>query len=169
MRANVPQPVVEAVMYRKILLCTDGSELALHAAAHGIGLARKLGASCVAVYASPPFQTPVGFEFVPAPLLPVDIYTESTKAAASRYLGAVRELAERAGVPCKVRHLRTLTPAEAIVAVAGSERCDLIVMGSHGRGAMGQLWLGSVTTRVLATCSVPVLVHREPRAKKRRR
>ena len=37
--------------------------------------------------ASPPFATPVGFEFVPAPLLPVDIYTESTKAAAKRYLG----------------------------------------------------------------------------------
>lgn len=153
-------------MYKRILVATDGSELALHAAEHAIALAKSLGAAIVALYASPPFATPVGFEFVPAPLLPVDIYTESTKAAAKRYLGDIESRAAKAGVPCKARHLRSLPPSEAIVAVARSEKCDLVVVGSHGRGALGQLWLGSVTTRVLALSTIPVLVHRD--ARKRR-
>jgi nucleotide-binding universal stress UspA family protein len=153
-------------MYKRILICTDGSELALNAAAHGVALARLAGATLLAVHASPSFEAPLGFEFVAPPLLPVEDYIASTKASAARYLGAVRELAERDGVACKVKHLRSLSPAESIVAVAASERCDLVVMGSHGRGALGQLWLGSVTTRVLATCTVPVLVHRDARPRR---
>lgn len=156
-------------MYQRILVATDGSELAVHAAAHAIALAKSLGATIVALYASPPFQAPVGFEFVPAPLLPVDAYTESTKAAAKRYLGDVQALADKAGVACKQRHLRSLPPADAIVATARTEKCDLIVVGSHGRGAIGQLWLGSVTTRVLATSTLPVLVHRDPRKRRAKR
>jgi nucleotide-binding universal stress UspA family protein len=156
-------------MYERILICTDGSELALHAAAHGVQLARLAGAALLAVHASPSFEAPLGFEFVPPPLLPVEDYIASTKEAAGRFLGAVRELAERHGVACRVKHLRSLPPAEAIVAIAASERCDLVVMGSHGRGALGQLWLGSVTTRVLVTCTVPVLVHRDARPRRTRR
>ena len=87
-------------MYKRILVATDGSELALHAAEHAIALAKSLGAAIVALYASPPFATPVGFEFVPAPLLPVDVYTESTKAAAKRYLGDIESRAAKAGRAC---------------------------------------------------------------------
>lgn len=148
-------------MYRRILICTDGSELSMHAAAHGVDLAKYAGASTVVVHASPPFEAPPGCESVTPPLLPVTDYTASTRSSAARYLGAVRALAEQAGVKCELRHLRSLAPAEAIIAIAGSENCDLIVMGSHGRGTLGQLWLGSVTTRVLSACSVPVLVHRD--------
>jgi nucleotide-binding universal stress UspA family protein len=156
-------------MYKRILLPTDGSELALDAAGHGIGLARDTGASVVALYASPPFETPAGFEFVPAPLLPVDVYEKSTKDAGRRYLGAIEALAAKAGVACKARHVRSLSPADAIVATAASDKCDLIVIGSHGRGSFRALLLGSVTARVLALCAVPVLVHRvPPKAKKKR-
>jgi nucleotide-binding universal stress UspA family protein len=147
-------------MYQRILLPTDGSDLARGAARHGIELAKAFGASVVAVYASPPFETPAGFEFVPAPLLPVDVYEEGAKATAKRYLDEIEAMAKEAGVPCVRKHLRALSPADAIVACAESERCDLIVIGSHGRGTVRQLLLGSVTTRVLALCKVPVLVHR---------
>ncbi|MBS0581781.1 MAG: universal stress protein [Proteobacteria bacterium] len=37
---------------------------------------------------------------------------------------------------------------------------DLVVMGSHGRSAAGNLFLGSVATRVLAECKIPVLIVR---------
>lgn len=147
-------------MYQRILLPTDGSDLARNAARHGVALAKAFGASVVAVYASPPFETPAGFEFVPAPLLPVDVYEEGAKKTAQRYLDEIDAIAKEAGVACVTKHLRAISPADAIVAAAETERCDLIVIGSHGRGTVRQLLLGSVTTRVLAMCKVPVLVHR---------
>ena len=49
--------------------------------------------------------------------------------------------------------------AEVIAKIAGQGH-DLLVMGSHGHGALGGLVLGSVTTKVLAGCHTPVLLVR---------
>jgi nucleotide-binding universal stress UspA family protein len=56
---------------------------------------------------------------------------------------------------CKSGHA-----AEVIAKFAESGDFDLIVMGSHGHSAIGKLVMGSVTTRVLADCGVPVLLVR---------
>ncbi len=49
---------------------------------------------------------------------------------------------------------------EMIAKVAQSGKFDLIVMGTHGHGALGKLVMGSVSTQVLAKCDVPVLLVR---------
>jgi len=51
-------------------------------------------------------------------------------------------------------------PGEAISKMATTGKFDLVVMGSHGHGAWGNLVLGSVATQVLAHCKVPVLLVR---------
>ncbi|OUM00930.1 universal stress protein [Variovorax sp. JS1663] len=51
-------------------------------------------------------------------------------------------------------------PADEIASRAEGGRFDLIVMGSHGVGALRNLVLGSVATKVLARCEVPVLLVR---------
>ncbi|MBS0576074.1 MAG: universal stress protein [Proteobacteria bacterium] len=63
----------------------------------------------------------------------------------------------RAGVACETAHAIG-SPAEAIAEHAARGKFDLVLMGSHGRGALGGLLLGSVATKVLAQCKVPVLV-----------
>jgi nucleotide-binding universal stress UspA family protein len=50
--------------------------------------------------------------------------------------------------------------ADNIAAMAQKGGYDLIVMGSHGKGAITNLIMGSVATKVLATCKVPVLLVR---------
>ena len=50
--------------------------------------------------------------------------------------------------------------AEAIAHKATSGGYELVVMGSHGHGALDNVVLGSVATRVLALCSTPVLLIR---------
>ena len=51
-------------------------------------------------------------------------------------------------------------PGSTIAAVAREEKFGLVIMGSHGHGALGNLLMGSVATRVLAECEVPVLLVR---------
>jgi len=50
--------------------------------------------------------------------------------------------------------------AEVIAQTASKGDFDLIVMGSHGHGSLGNLVMGSVATKVLANCKVPVLLVR---------
>jgi len=51
-------------------------------------------------------------------------------------------------------------PAAAIVKHAQASGCDLVVMGTHGQGAVANLVMGSVATKVLALSKVPVLLLR---------
>ncbi len=148
-------------MYKRILLATDGSRLAQRGAEHGIRLAKSLSSSVVGVYASAPVTSAESFEFYPVPLGFDEAAVDRAAAEAAQHLGALQSAAQRLAVTCTTLHARHSTAAEAIVQAAQSENCDLVVVGSHGRNAMTQLALGSVTTRVLATCSVPMLVYRE--------
>lgn len=146
-------------MYRKILICTDGSALSILAAKHAVGLAKALGASVVALYVTPPFQPPEGIE--DSPWMPaIRKHMTAARAGARKSLGAVADLASKSGVACTTHHLGGLSAVPLIIETATKERCDLIVMGSHGRDSLGRILLGSVTARILETCSVPVLVVR---------
>ena len=50
--------------------------------------------------------------------------------------------------------------ADTIASMAEKAKFDLVMMGSHGHGALGSLVMGSVVTRVLAGCQTPLLIVR---------
>jgi nucleotide-binding universal stress UspA family protein len=52
------------------------------------------------------------------------------------------------------------TAADNIAAAADSQRFDMVIMGSHGQSTLTNLVMGSVATKVLAHCKVPVLLVR---------
>ena len=149
-------------MYRRILIATDGSAAAESAARHGIALARSLGATVHLLTTTGPFELPPGFD--PSPALPVQAYIDATVLEARERLARLEKLCTRAGVPYRSTHRGTDRTAETIVDQAAAMRCDVIVMGSHGRGSIAQVLLGSVVTRVVATSTLPVLVVRDTRA-----
>ena len=49
---------------------------------------------------------------------------------------------------------------ETIAKFAEDGKFDLVIMGTHGHGSLGKLVMGSVSTQVLAGCSVPVMLIR---------
>ena len=59
-----------------------------------------------------------------------------------------------------VHRLETGDPAREILAVAESERADLIVMGTHGRGGLSRLLMGSVAEAVMRKSPCPVMTMR---------
>ena len=74
-------------------------------------------------------------------------------------LDPVRASLREAGIEAEFVH-KGGPPPDEVAALAGAGKFDLVVMGSHGQGALANLVLGSVATKVLANCTVPVLVVR---------
>ncbi len=71
----------------------------------------------------------------------------------------VRRFMKRQGIKATFVH-KIGGPAENIAKLAEKGKFDLLMMGSHGHGALRNLVLGSVVTKVLAQCSTPVLLIR---------
>jgi nucleotide-binding universal stress UspA family protein len=78
---------------------------------------------------------------------------------AEEVLDPVCKFLERHHISYKAQW-KTGVPAQEILQAADKTHADLIVMGSHGHGAIGSLLLGSITQKVLASAKVPVLVVR---------
>ena len=78
---------------------------------------------------------------------------------ADKILAPVCKFLARHGVDAK-RIVKVGAVGESIAKVADNGKFDLLVMGSHGHGAIATLVMGSVTTQVLAHSKVPVLLVR---------
>jgi nucleotide-binding universal stress UspA family protein len=76
-----------------------------------------------------------------------------------KVLGPISKFLLRHGIDAKTTW--KVGPAGASIAkLAETGKFDLVIMGSHGHGALGNLVMGSVATQVLAHCEVPVLLVR---------
>jgi len=149
-------------MYKRILVPTDGSKLAAKGIRESVRLAKALRAKITGVYVAPPFVPPIygeGALYYSGPFSPAQ-YKKLTEKIAKRHLGAIERAAHIAGVRCRTLLVTDLQPWQGILRTARARKCDAIVMGSHGRGALGGMILGSQTTRVLAHSKIPVLVAR---------
>lgn len=146
-------------MYRNILMATDGSDLALRAARHGLALAKAVSARTTAVMVTPTWKS-VALSEISAGRFE-DEYTEGTKRYAARCLAMIEAAAKEAGVECEGVVASSGNPYEKILEIAAAHGCDLIVVGSHGRTGLSRLMLGSETLKVLTQSRIPVLVYRE--------
>lgn len=72
-------------------------------------------------------------------------------------ISAAEERMRAAGVDF-VPHIHVGQPAEVIAREAAALACDLIVMGTHGRGGVAGLVMGSVASRVVHLANCPVLL-----------
>lgn len=148
-------------MFKKILIPTDGSALSAQAANAGISFARSVGAEVVALYVGQPFAATIGFDGMAAAYAITDEdYEKASAEQAKKYLQAVVDRAETAGVKVSSESVTNFNVADGIVDAATKHHCDLIFMGSHGRSGLSRLLLGSVTAKVLSLATVAVLVYR---------
>ena len=147
-------------MFKHVLLPTDGSPVARKAIKAGVALAKKLGAKVTAYYAidtGPPYTYAEGYAIDTGLLRE---FEKRAREQGMKYLAEVEKAAKAAGVGCQTLITSPGTAYQGIVAAAKKQRCDVIVMASHGRGGLATLLLGSVTQKVLAHSKIPVLVCR---------
>jgi nucleotide-binding universal stress UspA family protein len=142
------------VAIQRILVPTDFSEPAEAALRYARALAGEFGSTLHLMHVVPePYVYPWGTEVSTLPL--VDLLTQSEKQAGERLKTLVDETGAMKG---RVKTATAIgTPVDRILQYQADEGIDLIVMGTHGRGAVGHLLLGSVAERIVRRSPVPVL------------
>ena len=147
-------------MYKRILVATDGSDLSKKAVQSAISLAAVTGAGLVALKVVARYPQSYFEGSLPINVKEVDRIETQWSDAGQAIVDAVREAAHTRGVKTKALVVRSDQVAESIIAASKKNKCDLIVMASHGRRGIKRLLLGSETMHVLTHSEVPVLVLR---------
>jgi nucleotide-binding universal stress UspA family protein len=151
----------EEIVYNKILVPLDGSELAECIFPHLEALARGCQVKeVVLMRVVEPFRQPTPSEYIIKPEEVIRINQE-VKAEAEKYISQASAKIKRDGFRVKTE-VPTGNPAETLADYATKNGVDLIVIATHGRSGVSRWVWGSVADRILRSACVPVLMVRAP-------
>jgi nucleotide-binding universal stress UspA family protein len=143
-------------MYRSILVPLDGSSFAEHALPLALALARRAGARLLLVSVS----TPLAEAYVEGLYFSTLELEQEVQARRQAYLEeTARRLAGKANLPITVAVHHGEVAATLCDLLAAGE-ADLAVLATHGRGALGRVWLGSVADEMIRHTHTPLLLVR---------
>ncbi len=151
-------------MYKKILVCLDGSELAEQVLPYAAELAGRFGSAVVLlrVVSEPVLVTPgiPGVAGVPVVTSRMGRLVESEEKQSETYLESVAEkLSKQHGIQAETVTL--LGPAgPTIVDYATANEVELIAIATHGRTGPGRVLFGSVADHVTRQSRLPILLIR---------
>jgi len=145
-------------MNRSILVPLDGSEFAEHALPIAMHIARRTGARLHLVTVS----TPLSEAFIEGVTFSVADLTREVTERREAYLdGVVKRLRDRGVTAIETRVMHGEVAA-SLCELLDKDEDQLVVMATHGRGALGRFWLGSVADEMVRATGKPLLlVHPE--------
>jgi nucleotide-binding universal stress UspA family protein len=147
------------ITLKRILVPTDFSDTSVVATKYALALAEAMGSQLHVLHVlDNPLAYAWGAEAFIEP--PADYYQRLEQQARERMDRLLTE-AERRKFDAKLE-LRTGSPFAEIITCAEERAVDLLVMGTHGRGAVAHMLLGSVAERVGRKAPCPVLTVRGP-------
>jgi len=144
---------------KKILYATDFSDLSALALDYAVYLARQCGAEMACLYVvDDSYQYWPGMDVAALPAGPPP--DELLAAAETRM---AEFLAAKVSADVEVKGQVLLgRPFVEIIRYARSQNADLIVAGTHGRGALSHVLMGSVAEKLVRKSPCPVLTVRHP-------
>jgi nucleotide-binding universal stress UspA family protein len=144
--------------FKRILVATDFGGAAAAALDRACELARTFGSRLFIVHVVEDVRAHFGASEYAAAIGKIQTDLE---ASAREHMRALVARRDASALDVEAAVLVLSAPAAAIVSYARDKQADLIVMGTHGRGKIASLLIGSVAERVLRTASCPVLIVRE--------
>ncbi|MFO7792064.1 MAG: universal stress protein [Candidatus Saliniplasma sp.] len=132
-------------MYQKIIVPTDGSEIAMKGVKEGLNLAKALDKPATAIYVLEVGDIKMS-----------ENVKDTLKRGAEKALQEVEEIADELGVELEKKIFKG-APYEKITEYAGDD--DIIYISSHGSSGFRELFMGSTTDRVVkrANCTVSIV------------
>lgn len=142
---------------RRLLVPTDFSEHSRHALVYAVAFAEKFGAKMFVLHILQDLAVyqPDAVTIGPPPTPPLEQLSAAARTSLERLSAEFR--LERFSVQQEVREG---SPVEEIVEFAAEKDIDLIVLGTHGRGWLAHVLLGSVAEKVVRKAPCPVLTVR---------
>lgn len=146
----------------KILYATDLSKNSSYAFLYAIDMAKRHNASIVILHAIEPIP-PYAEIYTGMTVGVIQKQQEETVEEIKKHLQDFCKKAEaQIGLPCVELISKILIPRghppEEILNAANKEECDVIVLGTHGKGFLAHTFLGSVSNAVLHRTRKPVFI-----------
>lgn len=148
------------IALKRVLVATDFGDAADAALGYAREFARLFGAQLTVLHVA---------DNVMAGTIGIEGYVggypdfqRSLEESAQRQLDAVITDDDRRMLGAKTVLVTSSSPALTIVTYARDEAIDMIVLGTHGRGPMAHLLMGSIAERVVRTAPCPVLTVKHP-------
>jgi nucleotide-binding universal stress UspA family protein len=135
--------------YENVLIPTDGSDAATHAAGHALSLAASLDATVHVLSVVDRGALGAGVQSA--------VSGDQSEQTATDAVEAVVSEAERRGIANTVGHVEHGTPVQAIVDCIESNDVHAVGMGTTGRRGTERILLGSVAEKTVRSAPVPVL------------
>jgi nucleotide-binding universal stress UspA family protein len=142
--------VATRVAFKNILFSTDFSDVSRHALLHALAIAKRYDSKLAVVHVAPPEAQ------VPIPMEPVPMELDWQKNKAAESLSRLEDFEPLHMYPHDTVLMQG-NPWQEMSGIIAYRNIDLIVLGTHGRGMMGTLLLGSVAEQVLRHATCPVL------------
>jgi nucleotide-binding universal stress UspA family protein len=147
------------IRIKNVLVATDFSEPSEAALNYGRELARSFGATLHVLHVADSIFMQYGGEAYSGV---VPELQNEVEESARKQLDALLAEEDRTALHAKPVIMTAVSKAAAIVEYAAQNAIDLIVIGTHGRGAISHLLMGSVAERVVRTAGCPVLTVHHP-------
>jgi nucleotide-binding universal stress UspA family protein len=147
---------------KKILYATDLSKNSAYAFYFAVDLAQKKGATIVIFHAIEPIPAYVRNYISDVESLKLDRHQEIVSMIEKRLQTFCQKVDVQIGSPCVELVSKIIVrvghPVEEVLSVSDEEKCDMIILGNHGKGFLKQTFLGSVSRSVLDRTRKPVLI-----------
>jgi universal stress protein A len=149
----LPLAGVPELRLKKILVATDFSDCSAKAFRYAVSLGKQYKAEVIVLHVFRP--VPPGVGVVEASLLDSSLHNEAARL--------IEEWRQQAGTQANVSAVLLDGKSAHRGIVAHARRCeaDLIVIGNHGRNAIGRAFIERTAEKVVRTAPCPVLVIRE--------
>jgi nucleotide-binding universal stress UspA family protein len=145
---------------KKILYATDLSRNSAYAFYYAVDLAKKHDAEIIILHTMEPISARAFGTLTEK--VQHDQQEVSIEVLRNRLQKFCETVEEKSSLACVTLVTKILVqvgyPPEEILKAADEEGCDLIVLGSHGKGFLRQTFLGSVSGSVLARARKPVFI-----------